>query len=412
MATKRTHRARKDGEPVGSLILERDILGIGRIKKASRIPTSMPLREQQKILQKLHEMIDWLLVHRPDVLKRFRANKSQTPLQLYHAWKNDDLGTLPEDALSESFKDSFLKYLEGRTDLKSADDYRKKLSTFLKVVGSQITLNDLPTALVTYREHCRTKKTARMFIMVRAMILGFLRQTLGSQHDLYKRYAAVDKILKHKVKKGHRNGQEVYMLRQIADKLNVKQQLNLWAMCMHGLMPDEWFPDSNGKVKWRLKDTEYKREVVRYVQVFGTKTEYRDRYLPLLWPLEFPKTRSNRHFLLTLRAATNNGELTGGRQFKPYDCRRSYKILLIHAGVPVNRIDAYMGLSAESEVGKRYMELPDLLPYINKDRNTVMAYIKDQMKEHEPVNPLAAQFFEFEDKPIVATSVTVADLFQ
>ncbi len=56
------------------------------------------------------------------------------------------------------------------------------------------------------------------------------------------------------------------------------------------------------------------------------------------------------------------------------------------------------------------MELPDLVPYMNEDRDTVMAYIKNELKEHQPRNPLASQFFEFEDKTSTAAIITVADL--
>jgi len=72
-----------------------------------------------------------------------------------------------------------------------------------------------------------------------------------------------------------------------------------------------------------------------------------------------------------------------------------------------------MGHSFESETGLRYMELPDLLPYINKDRDTVLAYIKNHLKEHQPINLKAAQFFEFENGITAAESrsITAADLF-
>ena len=142
----------------------------------------------------------------------------------------------------------------------------------------------------------------------------------------------------------------------------------------------------------------------------GTTTATRDRFVPILWPLEISTIRRHETFRDALHEATNYGELIGGRRFRPYDCRRSYKVLLTHAKIPGNRVDHYMGHSSEDETGKKYAQLADLLPYINKDRDTVLAYIKEQLKEHQPVNPLASQFFELEDKP-EASLITVADLF-
>ena len=383
----RTHRPRRGGKAVGSLILERVVPGVGRIKKASRIPTRLPEKEQQKRFEQLHRMIDSLIaMPRLDVLRRFKANKSQTPLQLYDAWINDRLGDLPEDVQAESFKKAFTKYIEIRdtgSDLKSrtVKDYKEKVNHFLKVVGAGVVIAGLPDALVTYRQHCKRAKTHRRFQYTRNVVAGFLRHEFGSQHDLYKRFKAVDTI-KYTVPRKSRNPQEFYALKRIADNLAPSQQLNLWAMSLHGLMPDEWFPNEKGAVKWKVKQELYEGMIVSYVHIKGTKTDYRDRYTPIMWPLEYPKTTDNNFFGKCLKKATKKGELTGGRRFKPYDCRRSYKILLSHSGIPVNRIDAYMGHSPDATESKKYGSLPDLMPYLEEDRQQMLAYIKTHLKKH------------------------------
>lgn len=292
----------------GSFVLDRQVKGVGRIRRASG--TADP-----KLFKLLDAMLGTLKqAGRVDLLKAIRSG-ALTPLEVWAQFRVSDLDALPSSDTMRPLKGALQAWLkDGETGKHNLASRRYAVAAILRHAAKDATVADLAPALSAFRKKA-TGPT--MFNRARAAALAFVRDELGRSHPIYGRLRDV-RTMKEARKPG--NPLTPAQLTELAEKLGTCG-VNAWGMCLTGMGPGEWWG------RWKV--------LADRIHVHGTKREGRDRDIPLILPIGRP-VGTYATFRKALKAAS-------GDTVTCYDFRRTYATWMEQAGILRALRKAYMG---------------------------------------------------------------------
>lgn len=363
--------------PGGTLMIDRSFRGIGRIHRASGIKREATFNLFNHGLTELADEPagrEWI--------RAFQRGDVEG-VDLWGVIKTGKWRTPPRPETAGSLVDAIAAWREDTKAQVSDDTYRVRheLVTRVRVAArGGATVEELPNVL---REMKRQMKDApATFNLLRNYIRAFVRDTLGTRHELYQ-------VIKHDIgpivipghaKKKERKRHplspgEVLLL---ASKFPTKHRGGAEGapghghiaigMALTGMHPKEYFGD------WS--------QYLTHVHVHGTKREGRDRLVPklypsTLWPHRMLKrpTISKHSFERAFAAARKAAKL----MCTPLDLRRSHSTWMESAGVErtLRRIIRGHG---PKDVGDLY-ETRELQKHLADVGQLMIAWIDAQLEQ-------------------------------
>lgn len=355
-AKKKGHRSNKRGS------LRLDVrTPVGRVTRASgtqHLPT----------LNKITSMLKEFGTQEPfrlDILRSVRDGKLE-PLTVYEAYVSRRLDQLPTAETMTALKpamDAWVVVADCGAKHKVAHRTAIKYLTGKARAGA--TVAALPELLRQVKGDLAKEGHAAQFNRVRSSVQGFLRDTLGKRHELYKAAADVTKLEESKVRKN--NPQTVADIVALARSIEAKHVGALWGMALTGMGPKEFF---NG---WKLEGPG--------IHVPGTKRKARNRMIPAVMADRFSGATGDRRLTTEYRArrfAKALNEASAGR-VQPYDLRRTYATWMEESQIPRNRRRQYMG-HATGDVTDLY-EQTEIARYLSEDAAKLETFVKARERD-------------------------------
>lgn len=359
----------------GSFMCDRSFKGIGRVHRATGI-----LRESSFILfnSGLTELAndssgrEWIRafqrgdIEGVDLLGKIKTGKWHTP---------------PTLGMAKPLITALSAWREDKRDKVADDTYRVRNELITKVrevARASTTVDELPAILRKVR--ARMERTPASFNLLRNYARAFVRDTLGTRHEVYQAIKHDVKAIripghaKKKERKRHPLSPSDVLL--LASKFSTRHPggaegaqghgFYVIEMALTGMHPKEFFGE------WEQK--------IGYVHVHGTKRESRDRMVPKLYPsalwphrmLKRPtitKHSFERAFAVARRAAKLN--------CTPLDLRRSFSNWLEQAGIERALRRVYRG-HGPTDIGDLY-ETPEILEHLVEDGRRVVEWINRQL---------------------------------
>jgi integrase len=330
----------------GTLVLDRQFRGVGRIKRASGT-------DDPKLFSLLDAMLDTLYkAGRVDILQGIHAG-ALTPLEVWARFRLGELDRLPSVETMKPLKAELETWVEqGKTGRWNKASRKYAVAAVLKLAKKSATVQDIPVLL---RAYAMKAKGPTMFNRTRAAMQAYLRDTLGRSHPLY---GKVRDVMPHPEQAREGNPQTVEGLTDLTAKLHPAHAAIAWAMALTGMGPGEL---------WGTWTQHHDR-----IDVRGTKRKGRRREIPSIRPISRP-TRLYRPFLDALNEASDGA-------VRPYDLRKTFSNWMEAAGIPRTRRMIYLGHGAK-DVTDLY-ERHEVLRYLAEDG--------ERLKTHLGHAPVAA----------------------
>lgn len=313
---------------------------VGRIKRAwgtSHKPT----------IKAMEQMLDGLFQRgRLDIL-RWLQDKTYTPLEVYDAWRVNDLERLPTAATLAPLKETFEKWVSKK---ECSASHRLSLSQslrhLLKASRSNPSVGDLPSVLSVVREKMQGKHP-RSFNLARAAAQAFVKSTLKRSHPIYAAIGDIDPL--PIVAQRGKHPATPTELAAITAKLDPQHSGIMWGMATTGMGPSEFWG------KWEVRDDR--------ILIHGTKRAGRERFIPRFTTVIRPAVL----YPAFRRALAKHSAL------KPYDLRRTYANWLESSGIPRTRRKLYLGHGA-SDVTDLY-EWQQVEAFLAEDADRLDKYV-------------------------------------
>lgn len=246
-------------------------------------------------------------------------------------------------------------------------NYRHNLRTMLVFARSGESLKDVPQILVRYRAACVSLgRNFRAFNLTRAITQGWVAHNMGNDSETYQ---AIRKIKRLKEAKKHGENQyyspkEIsalakYLPKEIGDLLLFQ--------LLHNMNAKELLVDGF--------------EVVGSVglHIFGKKTKYRDRIVPLMMqPPVIPEIAYNRYYDWLRSAA----KAIGWEKFGTHDARRSGMRWQERAGIPKSVVSQFAG-KAPQDLTDQYLYANNQ-PMLRDYRDKYFEWLKIELEGFEP----------------------------
>ena len=288
-------------------------------------------------------------IGRLDILKQIQSGEL-TPLQVYDAFRTNDLNRLPTAATLKPLFEAMSEWIAKK---ECSEAHRRSLGQSLRHLLpagrlNNCTVKDLPGLLSSLRDGLQGEHP-RSFNLARAAAQAFAKTTQGRTSKLWADITNIEVLkvtpqrLKHPL--------SLTELDTITNKMPWAYRYMVWDMALTGMGPSEY---------WGNWEAEQFR-----ILVHGTKRSGRERIVPRI---HNPKQPSVLYpaFRRALRDASND-------QVRPYDLRRTYANYLESAGIPRTRRRLYMGHGAR-DVTDLY-EKHEVDAYIVDDAAKFRAYV-------------------------------------
>lgn len=286
----------------GSLILKRKFRGAPLIRRATGTADPRVVEQIDLMLASLYNQ------GRIDILEAIGHGRLH-PLQALSRWRQGrELALLPADVLPglQGAWEAWAARLEG--------EHRRKAYGTLRALqaGTRDTLEDVARLLAGYRR--RAGATPRAFNLARAHVRAFLRDTVGSSHQLALATKDLKPLATAEREKGTPHAPAV--LAALRDSMELGDML--WSMAVTGMGNKEYWYDGFDVREDRI-------------EIHGKKRGGRERVVPRWAPVVQPHA-SERTF---------RKELAG--RVMIYDLRRSFARWCEEAGIIATNRDAYLG---------------------------------------------------------------------
>jgi len=342
----------------GSLILDKKVgEPIGRLRV--RIGT-----KDQEFLEQLKTAIDWLYVNgRWEELQRFK-NKKVNAAYLVKVWssKLPPIDDTDFELKSRNLWEELEDFIDnnGYAD-KTARSYQYKVQRMARDFGYTKTVGDISLVLQTEKNRCQRNGQFAGFSPIRFLFMAYCRARteLGNKSLLYKSVVDVKdfplRSKSPKVKKNPFSPQELDEF--VRNAKGLPKGFGEWVtwLCCHGLGPKEFLEDGYEIIKIP----------VPHIRVFGQKSYYRNRMVPLIMDepdfVKPTRTQLTRH----LKKA-NRG---------PYDLRRTFTNWCLRAGLLRDRVRVYMGHSIGADILSVYTEQDILANWIAEDIRKMKSFL-------------------------------------
>jgi hypothetical protein len=358
----------------GTLVIDRQFRGVGRLRRASGTKLPRELRRINDLLSDLFQRrrLDYLIavrdgqLHPLDLLHQVeqfgmhslaalpapadlapiadawerwcaRIPKANTARMYRLAWQHLRIG-----ALLRARGDDAPSYDEAKAELARLDEAGTTPDT-----AKGLSLADLPEVLLRLR--AAMEHLPPTFNRTRASVQAYLKQAVGTKHAAYLALEGVERL---KESPRRRTGRTLARALEIRDALPAAEGRLWWWLVLHGLRVGEYF---------ELNDVTWS-EQGELLDLVGGKTDNATRVLPLLGTIP-KKAVPLRRFRETL---TDFG-------VTPHIARYTFKSFAQDAGIPEQRVEQYMGRSTRGMSGL-YARV-DLREWIPQDRKVLLAYI-------------------------------------
>lgn len=327
--------------------LDRRFRHVGRIKRSWGTEHKPTIRLMEAMMTGLFER------GRLDILRGIQS-KEYSPLQVWDAYRSNELERLPTAATLAPLKESMEKWI-AKKDCSEAHrrSLEQSLRHLLKLSHSTSSVGDVPVLLSRLREKL-SGLHSRSFNLSRAAAQAFVKSTLKRSHPIYSAITDIEP-LPVTAQRSKRPVTPIELRTMTKDNPGAMVAHNAWQMALTGMGPSEYWG------KWHV-------EGIDRVRIFGTKREGRDRFVPYIrdYKILTPPQGSYVTFRKQL-TALSKGEL------RPYDLRRSYANWMEGAGVPRTRRRLYMG-HGESDITDRY-EWHEVERFLEEDAHRLYVYI-------------------------------------
>lgn len=330
----------------GSFIIDRVIRGVGRIKLASGTTHRPTFKLLNDMLTGLYER------GRLDLLAALR-DRILTPLQVWDAYRANELERLPTAAMLVPLADAFSEWRERASASARHVESRAQSGRYLEAHGRKdARVAELPAILLTARRAMEAKGHAVTFNRLKSAAQAFVRDTLGKAHPLYREVQGVPRLVE--VQTVVRRPQTVAQLAAIAGALDEATRAAVWSMASTGMGPGEYWGS------WERR--------VGFIHIAGTKREGRIRDVPDLGRCTPPQLS---------RQAFEDRLVKAGAPIKPYDLRRTFANWLEAAGIPRTRRMLYLGHGA-TDVTALY-EKHEVLAFLAADGEKLSSFIAREL---------------------------------
>jgi integrase len=331
-----------------TIYLDRRFRQVGRIKKAAGT-------DHKPTVTRLNEMLTGLFERgRLDILRGIQSGQ-YSPLQVYDAYRLDELHKLPTAAslalLEPAMKDWIAK-AEWRGKNISEDHRRslnQSLRNLLAVAGGRPTVGDLPKLVARYRTKAKENDQAQSFNKARSAAQAFLRSTLKRSHALYAEISDIETLAV--TPKFAKRPQTVEQMRELVKALGANHGPSAWAMAVTGMGPNEYWG------KWHIDSDR--------IHIDGTKRRARVRDVPLIERIARP---------YATKEAFAERLIQIGAPATPYDFRRTYANWMEKAKIDRTNRRLYMGHKAK-DVTDLYEDHALLTRILNEDAEAMRKYI-------------------------------------
>ena len=349
----------------GTLILDRTFKGVGRIQKSTGVTTVKDFELLSSMLTELYRS------GKHGILREIRDGKISI-LETYGYYHSGQLAQTPSALTLRPISPTIEQWIEQHDLAESTRKaYKAQFSVFVKLIGKNTQITDLPMKLKVYRDHCQKKGTLRSFNYVRSILQSFLNRTLGRSHPLWEQ---VSQIQNFTIKSKD--------MKQAPQLSVVEAQHLIWALPVeHARIVEAMIFTGMG---WSEVNGEWWEENDRIV-VRGTKRESRDRVVPLVQPQLSRPTRKKKSFSIALKKVRS--DLT------THSFRRSYAHWLEEAQVIPSRIAQYLGHSVATQTEKYTKS--EVTKFLTEDGEKIRTYIlkmweeRNDKKDETTVEPIS-----------------------
>lgn len=330
----------------GTLVLDKRIKGLGRLKKSTGTSDPSTFKKIQGMVETLKDS------GRIDILRNV-MNGGVTLLEVWEHYRESKLEKIPTVNSIKSLEPMVLRWVESY-DIsdRTRKVYRNNIRQLLKLGNRDCTVQDLPDLLKKYRAQCQKKGFNRPFNHTRSTFQSFVNNELGRYSDLWFKVSEVKPLPTTKKRKG--NPQSVKSIKTLVDELPRKYGDMVWTLCTTGM----GFTDYKGQ--WSVhKD---------HVFIEGTKNENRVRKIPRIGTPTRPTT-TEQYLRKALKSVTK-------KDIQIYDFRRTYSHWMEMSEIPRSRRQSYMGHSSRDILGN--YESHEVEEYLRLDGKRLNDYIEKE----------------------------------
>jgi len=323
-----------------SLILDRRFRQVGRIKRASGT-------NHKPTFRRINEMLTGLFERGRLDLLRSVQDGTLTPMQVYDAYRLNELHRLPTAAMMAPLKETMEKWIAG---YECSESHRLSLAQslrHLRAVRGNATVGDLPALLSVFRVKMQGTHP-RTFNIARSAAQAFVRSTMKRTHPLWMELSGIE-VLKVRAQKAKHPVTPKELAAITTMELPIHYHTIIWGMASTGMGPSEFWG------RWEMKADRF--------LIHGTKRKGRERIVP----------RFTTVFRPTIKYPAFRKALAAISDLTPYDLRRSYANWLESAGIPRNRRRQYLGHAA-GDVTDLY-EWHEVEKYLAEDGEKLHNYV-------------------------------------
>lgn len=335
------HQAKIKGQKVGSLLLEWERQGIGRIKRATGEPDTAAGRA--RVVHYRAMLTDLYRDDQHGVLLAIRDGELSLR-DAYRAWKRGTVHQLPAGPQLALVKTKLPTWL-AETPNAHTRASRKTTWDALTALAPDAPLHQVPDLVAQLR--ASTADRGSWFNHARVNAIAFLRDMLGPAHPLTEAVRIIPERAERT--RTRRPAFSPADIRTLLEQLGPMAPA-FWSMCCTGMGPGEFWG------AWELLEDR--------VAIHGTKTAQRDRIVPRIRAL-VPATGTVHLLRYYLNKATP--------RLTPYDARRCFARWMEAAGIPRTRRRLYMGHGAK-DITDLY-EAHDISRFLLEDATALAEYL-------------------------------------
>ena len=327
--------------------IRRYITEVGMIRVSVRTHDKGLLSRMRHAVEdlRLKGRFDWLILLRDGGI---------TPLALLDRIQETPIKKLPPAEVRLFTEDTIARTLNGlAASPRHQRDTGQDLRRLLRLAPAGASLAVLPGLVQDAKTRYMDREQYRAFNKLRSSVLTLLRETVRRRSPIYQDVLEIDVLDTERRREG--NPQTPREAFELAAKMGAVWGAAWMAMCVTGMGPKEL---------WGAWEIEGDR-----ITIHGTKRKSRQRIVFRLADITRPPLTYDagyRHLRAILKAASE-------RTVQPYDARRTFAHWCELAGVPLSRIDHYLGHGA-----KKMLDLytrHDVGKYLVEDRETVRRYL-------------------------------------
>lgn len=344
MAYKQTRLVGKKRIEVGTLVIDWQRKGIGRIKKNSGTDSISVKDRYVDLLDRLYS------AGKVDALTALKDNKV-TFTELFD-WERNGIGTTPPWEQYGRPIEAYIQdyYLTGNSHknnqalaTRTISGYKNCFKQLLLHSRGKASLKDLPHLLKEYQNACIKKNIWRTYNQARTASLGLVRHATKSRSTtLYQNIKNIGLLQRPDITPAYENNPfSVNELDKAFAKKDIDERLRntIWFLCLTGLGPKEYLEDG-----FSVKEN--------IITIYGKKKTSRVRRVPVVFAgVIQEKWCAYRKLLKDFHAVFPDRTL--------YDCRRTFKTWCNEAGVSYLQSTIMMGHATSISHREAYGKVPE-----------------------------------------------------